>query len=224
MITPQAEEYLEAIYRLGEQETPVSLTALAAQLELSAPSVNEMVRRLEEQEWVSYTPYKGVQLSEKGMCLALAVLRRHRLWERFLTDMLGLSWDLVHEEACRLEHAASDVITERLADLLDQPDRCPHGKPMPAAGCQPASLPQAIPLTLLPIDHQAQVIYVAREEPELLRHLETLGLLPDTKVVVEQAAPFDGPLTVRVNAQPQVIGYNVASTVYVTDISTGDTP
>ena len=128
MTTSHAEEYLEAIYRLGGQDNPVPLSSLADHLDLSAPSVNEMVRRLEEQGLVSYTPYRGVLLREDGLCQALAVIRRHRLWELFLTDMLGLPWDMVHEVACSLEHAASERVTEKLAELLDNPQRCPHGK------------------------------------------------------------------------------------------------
>ncbi len=215
MITAQAQEYLEAIYRLGGYLEPVSLSDLAEHLDLTAPSVNEMVRRMEEQGLVRYAPYKGVQLLEKGACEALAVLRRHRLWERFLTDMLNLPWDVVHEEACRLEHAASDTVTEKLAELLEHPDRCPHGNPLPPPGCQPVSPSEAVPLTQLQPQQRGQVAYIAREEPELLRYIESLGLLPDTQVIVEQVAPFDGPIAVRVNGQAQTIGYNAAQTVYI---------
>lgn len=215
MLTPNAEEYLEAIFRLGGERKPVHLSTLAEGLNLTAVSINEMVRRLEEQKLVVYTPYKGVQLSAEGACQALSVLRRHRLWERFLTDLLGLSWDMVHDEACRLEHAASDLVTERLALLLNQPDRCPHGKPVPAPGCQPVSTADAVPLSVLPLRQKGRVACIAREEPELLRYLESLGLRPDVQVVVEQVAPFDGPLTVRVGEMNQIIGQNAASTVYV---------
>ena len=219
MLTPNAEEYLAAIYRLGGQETPVHLSALAEKLKLSPASVNEMVRRLEEQNLVEYTPYRGVLLSQEGLRQALAVLRRHRLWERFLTDLLHLPWDVVHEEACRLEHAASERVTERLAELMNHPKRCPHGKPMPPPDCQPlpraALLPKAVPLSTLQVEQEGKVAYVAREEPELLRYLETLGLRPNAYVAVEQVAPFDGPLTVNVEGTSQIVGYNVASTVFI---------
>ena len=222
MLTPSAEEYLEAIYRLGGQESPVHLSDLAQRLDLSAASVNEMVRRLEEQNLVHYMPYKGVKLSYEGTCRALAVLRRHRLWERFLTDMLGLPWDMVHQEACRLEHAASEAVTEKLADLLQQPERCPHGKPMPPPGCQPIPQQEAIPLSSLKVGQRSQVAHIAREDPELLRYLETLGLFPDVEIEVEQIAPFDGPLTLYINGASQVIGHTVASTIYVNHITAGE--
>jgi len=222
MLTPNAEEYLEAIYRLGGHEAPAHLSELTEKLDLSAASVNEMVRRLEEQNLVVYTPYKGVQLTQEGMCRALSVLRRHRLWERFLTDMLGLPWDIVHTEACRLEHAASEVVTEKLAELLQQPERCPHGKPMPPPGCQPIPQQKAVPLAALKVGQKSRVAYIAREDPELLRHLETLGLFPDVPVEIELIAPFDGPMTVHINGASQVIGHSVASTVYVDHITTGE--
>ena len=215
MLTAHAEEYLEAIYRLGGQASPVHLSSLAEHLGLSAASVNEMVRRLEEQDLVSYTPYRGVVLEEDGSCQALAVIRRHRLWERFLTDVLGLSWDVVHEEACKLEHAASEQITERLADLLDDPQHCPHGMPMPLPGCELIPVQDAVPLSDLEVGQEGQVAYIAREDPELLRYLDQLRLRPNAEVVVEGVEPFEGPLTVRVDDRSQVIGHNVASTVYV---------
>ena len=216
MLSPNVEEYLEEIYRLGGQNTPVHLSLLAERMNLTAASVNEMVRRLEEQHLVSYTPYRGVLLSQEGLCQAQSVLRRHRLWERFLTDMLGLSWDVVHEEACRLEHAASEKVTERLAKLLDYPKSCPHGNPLPPPGCQPFSRPQAVPLSDLQTEQRGQVAYISREEPALLRHLETLGLQPLAQVVVDHVAPFEGPLTIRVQGISQIVGRNVAETVYIT--------
>jgi DtxR family Mn-dependent transcriptional regulator len=215
MLTSHAEEYLEAIYRLGGQTEPVGLADLAEQLSLSAASVNEMVRRLEEQGLVSYTPYHGVLLHHEGLCHALAVIRRHRLWERFLTDLLGLPWDVVHHEACKLEHAASEEITERLAVLLDHPQRCPHGRPMPPPDCERMRTPRAVPLVGLEAGQGGIVAYVGREEPELLRYLDQLKIRPNAEIAVEQVAPFEGPLTIRVNDTAQVIGHKVAEIVFV---------
>lgn len=215
MLTSHAEEYVEAIYRLGGQTEPVALSDLASQLSLSAASVNEMVRRLEEQDLVSYTPYRGVLLRQEGLSQALGVIRRHRLWERFLTDLLGLPWDVVHEEACKLEHAASEDITERLAVLLDHPQRCPHGRPMPAPGREPVPSPRAVPLVDLQAGQHGRVVYVEREDPELLRYLGQLKIRPSAEIVVQQVAPFEGPMTICVDDTAQVIGRKVAGTVFV---------
>ena len=221
MVTSIAEEYLEAIYRLGGRDEPVPLSSLAEHLDLVAVSVNEMVRRLEEQHLVRYTPYRGVLLEEEGLRQALALLRRHRLWERFLTDMLGIPWDHVHEEACKLEHAASEQVTEKLAELLGSPERCPHGRPMPVPGCELVPDQGAIPLADMAAQQEGQVAYIAREEPELLRYLATLGIRPSAEVLLEQIAPFDGPLTVRINGVSQVMGRNAALAVFVQPLSTG---
>jgi len=214
-LTAHVEEYLEAIYRLGGQDTPVPVGALAQHLDISVVSANEMVRRLQEQDLVRYTPYRGVTLEQDGLCEALAILRRHRLWERFLTDKLGFSWDTVHQEACRLEHAASESVTERLAEWMDHPEQCPHGHPVPQPGCVLEPESDAVRLTELPVGQGGTVAYVASEGPELLRHLATLQIQPQAKIVVEQVAPFEGPLTVRVNDRRQVVGHNVALAVYV---------
>jgi len=215
VLSPHAEEYVEAIYRLGGHAEPVGLAELAEQLSLSVASVNEMVRRLEEQGMVRYTPYRGVVLQQDGLCQALAVIRRHRLWERFLTDLLGLPWDVVHQEACQLEHAASEEITERLAVLLDHPERCPHGKPMPPPDCELVPALAAVPLVELEAGQSGVVAYVDREEPELLRYLGKLKIRPNVEITLEQVAPFEGPFTVRVGDTVQVIGRKVAETVYV---------
>jgi DtxR family Mn-dependent transcriptional regulator len=215
MLSSHAEEYLEAIYRLGGHAEPVGLADLAGQLSLSVASVNEMVRRLEEQGLVRYTPYRGVVLRHEGLTYALSVIRRHRLWERFLTDLLGLPWDIVHQEACRLEHAASEEITERLAVLLDHPQRCPHGRPMPPPDCELVPATAAVPLVELEAGQSGVVAYVDREEPELLRYLGQLEIRPNAEITLEQVAPFEGPLTVRVKDAAQVIGRKVAETVFV---------
>lgn len=221
MLTPIAEEYLEAIYRLGGRDEPVPLTSLAEQLNLVPVSVNEMVRRLEEQHLVHYAPYRGVMLADEGLAEALGVLRRHRLWERFLTDMLGIPWDSVHEEACRLEHAASEQVTEGLAELLGSPERCPHGRPISVGDREPSADQDAVPLSDLAVRQKGQVIYIAREEPELLRYLETLGIRPTNEVLLEQIAPFEGPLTVYVNGVSQVISRSVALAVFVRPLAVG---
>ncbi|MBN1641792.1 MAG: metal-dependent transcriptional regulator [Anaerolineae bacterium] len=215
MLTSHAEEYLEAIYRLGGQAETVPLSTLAEYLELSAGSVNEMVRRLEEQGLVDYTPYRGVRLARDGLCKALAVIRRHRLWERFLTDMLGLPWDAVHHAACQLEHAASEEVTERLAVLLDNPQCCPHGRPMPQPDCERAPSQEAVPLTALAAGQCATVAYIGREDPALLRYLGQLRIRPGAEIAIDEIAPFDGPLTVRIAGAAHMIGRSVAETVHV---------
>ena len=130
MASENIEEYLETICKLEQAASPVATSALARQLGISPASVSEMAMKLAEQGLVTREPYKGVALTAKGKHQALILIRRHRLWERFLTDVRGLPWDQVHEEACRLEHVTSRQVEERLAQLLGEPETCPHGYPI----------------------------------------------------------------------------------------------
>ncbi|MFQ5811804.1 MAG: metal-dependent transcriptional regulator [Anaerolineae bacterium] len=214
MVTESVEEYLEAICKLGEEGQPVALSTLAKHLKISSVSANEMVRKLVERELVLYEPYKGVSLTPAGQAQALAVIRRHRLWERFLTDVLGLPWDQVHEEACRLEHVTSPLMEERLAQFLGEPETCPHGHPIPTAEGE-MTVETGCPLAELTAGQRAIVLRVPEEDVALLQYLASLGLEPQTTVQVEAAAPFQGPLTVRVGEAQHVLGRELASQIVV---------
>jgi len=208
------EEYLEAIYKLEQEVSPVTTSALAARLDLSPASVSEMTRKLAQQELALYEPYRGVSLTEDGRRTALRLIRRHRLWERFLTDLLGLNWDVVHEEACRLEHAASDLVTERLAEVLERSETCPHGHPIPTAQGEVA-VEATKPLTGLEPGEKGLVQNIVEERRDLLRYLKDLGLVPEATVYLEAKAPFEGPLTVRVEGKQHILGQRAASLVMV---------
>jgi len=214
MASENIEEYLEAIYKLEQDVSPVTTSALAKQLRISPASVSEMAGKLAEQDLVTRELYKGIILTAEGKHQALIVIRRHRLWERFLTDVLGLSWDLVHEEACRLEHVTSPLVEERLAQFLGQPETCPHGNPMPTAAGE-MTIEAGCPLAELTAGQRAIVLRVPEEDVALLRYLASLGLKPQATVQVEAAAPFQGPLTVQVGEAQHVLGRELASQIVV---------
>src|SRR5919204_876885 len=132
-LTRSVEDYLKAVYRLSPEGRPASTSGIAKLLELSAPSVSGMVKRLSELGLLEHLPYKGVQLTAEGRRAALRMVRRHRLIEAYLVQFLGYSWDTVHEEAERLEHAVSDTLVERMAAALGNPSFDPHGDPIPQA-------------------------------------------------------------------------------------------
>lgn len=214
MISESIEEYLEAIYKLEQKISPVTTSALAEQLGVSSASVSEMARKLAKRGLVTREPYKGVALTAEGKSRALVLIRRHRLWERFLTDMLGLPWDQVHEEACRLEHATSPLVEERLAQLLGEPETCPHGHPMPTAKGEMA-VEAGCPLAELTEGQRAVVLRVPERDPALLQYLASLGLRPQAIIQVEAKAPFQGPLTVRVGEARHVLGQELAAKITV---------
>ena len=214
MISESIEEYLEIIYKLEQEVSPVTTSALAERLGISAASVSEMTTKLAEQGLVTREPYRGVILTTKGKSQALTLIRRHRLWERFLTDMLDLPWDQVHEEACRLEHVTSPLVEERLAQFLGDPETCPHGYPMPTAEGEMA-VKEGCPLAELAAGQRARVLRVPEGDVALLRYLATLGLEPQATVQVEAVAPFQGPLTVQVGVARHVLGRELASQIVV---------
>ncbi len=213
-MSQNVEEYLEAIYKLAEGDVPVGIPALAERLSISPVSANEMIRRLVREGLVVYVPYKGVTLTPEGEARALSILRRHRLWERFLVDMLGMPWEEAHEAACGLEHVSSPSLIDRLERFLGEPGTCPHGHAVPTAAGQIAAC-SGHPLSDLAAGDEGIILQVPEEEPGVLTYLSELGLRPGTVVVVENVAPFEGPLMLRVGGAVLALGRNLAARILV---------
>ena len=211
-ITRSVEDYLKAIYLLGSKGQPASTSDIAVQLELSAPSVSGMLKRLSDQGLIDHEPYKGVELTAEGRRVALRMLRRHRVIEAYLVGFLGFTWDTVHDEAERLEHAVSEQLIERMAAALGHPRFDPHGDPIPD---QNGAMDELVytPLTDLPTGETAEIRRVTTSQADRLRYLEHAGLTPGTRITVTQHQPFRGPLTVSVNGQEQIIGHELAEQV-----------
>ena len=211
--TPRIEEYLESIYKLQQEEHPVSTSRLAEHLKLSAPSVSEMVKKLAQKKLVNHTE-KGVCLTEEGNRIAKKVIRRHRLSERLLTDILGFKWDEVHEEACRLEHAISPEMEKHIEESLGNPKTCPHGFPIPDKDGVVAK-EKVKRLSELRSSDKGTIVSVFEEDPKMLQYLASLGLIPDACVRVEEVAPFGGPLIVCVSGSRYALGREVAAKIKV---------
>ena len=208
------EMYLKSLYELGRTQDPVPVTALAERLGITTVSASEMVRRLQTRKLVRHKPYKGVRLTPDGEVRAIAVLRRHRLWERFLTDRLGMSWAEAHDAACHLEHAANDQVVDALDSFLEHPETCPHGNPIPRSGVEQAS-GEEHPLSQMEVGDRAKVLRVRDEGEALLAYLEGQGLKPGRGVELVGIAPFDGPRTLRLGRREAVIGREAAEHIMV---------
>ena len=184
MTRESEEEYLGAIYRLRvRSEKPLPISQLSAFFDYSPVSVHEMVQKLVMQGCVEYHPYYGVMLTARGEDIAKSLLRRHRLWERFLTDVLSIPWDDAHEIAGRLEHASSDLVTEKLSAFLGDPESCPHGESIPPALHNYNDLC----LTNVPLGSQAKITRISPETPGLLHRVRDMKLLPGYLIsVLEQ--------------------------------------
>src|SRR5262245_24254250 len=208
-ITRSVEDYLKAIYLLGSKGQPASTSDIAVHLELSAPSVSGMLKRLSDQGLIEHEPYKGVELTTEGRRVALRMLRRHRVIEAYLVGFLGYSWDTVHDEAERLEHAVSEQLIERMAAALGHPRFDPHGDPIPD---QNGAIDELVytPLCEIPTGETAEIRRVTSEQAERLRYLEHSGLMPGTTVTVKEHQPFRGPITVTTGGHDQIIGHELA--------------
>jgi DtxR family Mn-dependent transcriptional regulator len=214
MGSPKIEEYLEAIYKVASREGAAKPAKLAEYMGLTLPTVAEMLRKLEEKKLIKRRQKTDFILTNKGKKEALKLIRKHRLSERFLTDILGLSWDKVHAEACKLEHVLSPEVEESLDKLLREPKSCPHGHPIPDSNGV-ISAEKTCPLSELAPSQEATVISIQEENPEMLQYLATLGLLPEVKIKVEEVAPFGGPLLIKVGQAIYALGREVASKIMV---------
>lgn len=210
------EEYLEAIYKLSHEgtESEATVSQIAAALDVSPPSVSQMLGRLRAAGLVEEGNGRVAVLTEQGEREAASLVRRHRLSERFLTEYLGVPWEEVHAEACRFEHAISPEVEARLAAQLGYPRTCPHGHTIPDEDGVCVEEPMRPLVELEPGEH-GTIGCISDERPELLRYLASLGLLPDTPVTVESVAPFGGPLLVRVGGTQYALGREVAGKVLV---------
>lgn len=182
-LSRSVEDYLKAIYSLCEHGEVASTSSIAEALDVQPASVTGMVKRLAESGYLEHVPYRGVQLTESGTRAALRVLRRHRILETYLARQLGYRWEDVHQEAERLEHAASDELIERMAAALQNPSHDPHGAPIPTPSGE-IEATDSYTLSELASGDQAQVRAVRDDDSAGLLAVEEAGLLPGAKVRV----------------------------------------
>ena len=221
MISQQVEEYLETIAMLEERGQPVTTSSLAGERGVSPPSVTEMLHRLSEQGLVSYEPRGKIALTERGRAIARSVLRRHRLWERFLHDVLRLGWDRVHGEACKLEHATSPVVEQQLARAVGNNPTCPHGHAIPGTDGQVKDR-HDVPLASLAPSQLARIGSVKEEDAALLRQLGGMGLKPGVVVEVGLPDPATGQVALKVGEKSYAIPREVAMEIKVAPVASRD--
>lgn len=211
--SPRIEEYLEYVYKLQEIHESATTSKLAERLALSPSSVSEMLKQLEQKGLVKYAE-KGVVLTKEGELKAKKVIRKHRLSERLLTDILGFEWDKVHEEACRLEHDISPEMEEKIAKKLGNPKTCPHGYPIPDERGIVAHN-NTVKLSELAAGDMAAIVSVFEENPEMLQYMGSLGIYPEAEVEIKSVAPFGGPILIRVAGSEKSVGKELAEKILV---------
>lgn len=214
MRTPSVEDYIKAIYKAHAEKGNVATQELADRLDVSAPAVSKMMRRLSELRLITHTPYQGVKLTRAGEKLALEIIRHHRLIELYLVQAMGYSWDAVHEEAERLEHHISEEFEERMDVLLGHPTACPHGDPIPTRA---GTIARTSNRSLARQRTRERLIVrrVSDEDSKLLRHLESLGVTPGAAIEFVSQEPFEGPLVLQVGGKRVRLTPQAAKDVFV---------
>jgi len=218
VLSQSVEDYLKAIYKLQSPEKEATTSSISNALDVSSASATNMVKRLAEMGLVDYESYKGAKLTDAGRNVALEIIRHHRLLELYLLEVMGYSWDEVHDEAEKLEHHISERFEDKIAELLDDPTHDPHGDPIPT---KDGIMPELDEWSLAKANiHQAYMIArVKDQDPERLRYLEKEGLLPGARVEVKKREPFDGPVILLVEDHEKVIGHDLASTIFIAELS-----
>jgi DtxR family Mn-dependent transcriptional regulator len=211
-------ETLKAIYRLtvssrGPGDPEAHTGDLADALGVSPGTVTATVKRLADRGFADHRPYKGVVLTPVGRGAAVDAIRRHRIVERFLSDMLGYPWNEADRLAGSFEHELPQEVEDRLFVALDRPATCPHGFPIPAP--EVADIQELPPLYALEPGDVAEVAVPGSTDPEVVAFLDTLGLRPGVRVEVREKHPFDGPLVLRVEGRDRTVGEKVARQIYV---------
>ncbi len=213
-ISDTMRDYLGEIYRLGQGEAWVSTTALAEVLDVSGPASVRMARRLHDAGLVDHLPYKGIQLTPYGRKVAMLNIRRHRLVERFLVEILEFGWHEVHDKADTLQNGVNQAIEDRMDELMGHPVACPHGDPIPTRdGLMPELNDK--PLNVTPPGSQGKITRVKTREPEKLQYLAQIGLVPGAPFELINRAPFNGPLRLKIGRNEQVIGTELAAALWV---------
>lgn len=208
------EMYLKAIYRLEREGPGVTTSALATELGVAPASVSGMLKKLVGEGFVEHEVRGDIKLTRKGLEVAVGVVRRNRLAERLLTDILDMPWDEVYAEACILEHAISERVEEHLIATLGNPTTCPHGHPIPPKDLTEPVM-TGIPLAQVEPGRRVTVSGVTEQMPEILRYLGGVGVRPGARLNVLEKAPLGGPVTIEVDGERHAISLELARTVMI---------
>lgn len=221
MSTPnyKQQEYLAEAYRIAyyqHNDPYVSTSAIAEEMNVSAPAVTRMVQRLKEAGYVDHEPYRGIVLTPSGEREALRSIRRHRIVERFLVDVMQFGWHEVHDAADDLGAVVSDTVVDRMSTMTGNPRRCPHGEPIPSVD---GKMPTVVDAPLHDAD-AGQLLTVSRvhtHDDNMLQYLSSLGLKPGVSFTLLEKAPFNGPLKLIIDEKEQFVGFEIAHVLHVCD-------
>jgi DtxR family Mn-dependent transcriptional regulator len=217
MASEQIENYLKNIYKIQTSEGKVSTTSLSEKLQISPASVSEMVKKLADEGSLTHTPYKGVELTESGKRAALKIVRKHRLWEMFLVEVLHFGWDEIDQEAEKLEHIMSGKMEDKIDEVLGFPSVDPHGDPIPTKSGTVKAV-RSFALTVVEEGSTVRVVRVNDANAELLHYASSIGLSLNKKIAVKQRMKFDNSMIVKIGSKELTISSTVAENIFVESV------
>jgi len=212
------EDYLTAIYRNLDEAGEIKPNLLASKLEISNAAVTDMLRKLSRDGFVDYQKYKGIKLTGEGELYAKNMLRRHRMWEVFLHQTLGVPWDKVHDEAEKLEHSSSDEIINLLEEFLEYPEVDPHGYPIPDKNGKIKKSKTVVAITELNENDTAKVIRVNDDVKNLLSYVTKIGISLGKEIIVKDKLEYDGSVLMMIDRKEVNISNKIASNIFVEKI------
>ncbi|MBK6913511.1 MAG: metal-dependent transcriptional regulator [Ignavibacteriales bacterium] len=212
------EDYLTAIYRNLNDAGEIKPNLLASKLEISNAAVTDMLRKLSRDGFVDYQKYKSIKLTSQGESYAKNMLRRHRIWEVFLHQTLGMPWDKVHDEAEKLEHSSSDDLINLLEEFLKFPEVDPHGYPIPDKNGKIKKSKSVIAITELKENDSANVIRVNDDVKNLLSYVTKIGITLGKKIVVKDKLEYDGSVLIKIESKEINLSNKIASNIFVEKI------
>ena len=219
MATISKENYLKAIYGLAKSGgNIVSASSLAKELSVTNAAVTEMANKLSKQGLIEYKKYKGIKILTKGKKLAIGVLRKHRLWELFLIDTLGLNWSEVHNEAEKLEHSTTDFLIDKIDEYLNYPKSDPHGSPIPNKEGMYRSEVENMPMTDCKIGQDYKVVKVNDKNPKITEYLSQINISLNKKIRISDKLEFDGSIIIKVDGEKYSLSEKLVSNIFLIEL------
>lgn len=209
------EDYLSVIYKSKDAVGIIKATTIAEKLSISNAAVTDMLRKLSKDGYINYQPYKGIKLTPDGENYAKNMVRRHRIWEVFLHQIVGMPWDKVHDEAHNLEHSASDTLINRMEEMLDYPEFDPHGDPIPAKDGTIPKQKNSVPLTFLKKKESGTVSRVNDFDNDFLKYLAKIGIDLQKKIFVKDILEFDRSMLIQIDRKEINISSTIAANIFV---------
>jgi len=218
--TNAVENYLKRLVILNDEALPIKPLALSKSLGVSPAAVTEMLKKLADDGLVTHSPYQPISLTTKGLSIGQGMVRRHRIWEMYLHQILGFPWDKVHQEAELLEHASSDELIDKLEELLNFPKYDPHGDPIPDKNGKMPKKKLSSPLSKIKENTRVQVIRVSDYDDEFLNYIHQIGIQLGTILVIQKIRKFDHSFEIMIDSQDQfhILSEFTAHHIYVQPI------